>query len=177
MSISSSGSLYVTLTPEQVEHGNSVGLARAFSAASQGRRDFRFDPDQDNVRIMKVATLAEVATCAALGEEFDSAVMGPNEQYPHFDLRVRGIKFDVKYTDYSSGQLMIRNLYRDVNFILVRGLCPNYELKGWVYGAAVATAEGDPLLGVWDNPGKARCWTVPESRLLPATSLLLEAVA
>lgn len=130
----------VTLMDSQIEECMEHGFTRAMRYMDQFMERYERRPDNPGdwkklngnffqfVALQAEAIASEMVVGLALGLDFGD--LGDQRNKDKADV---GYNFEVKWTRWADGHLIIAPQDRDTDIaILVTGSCPTYEIKGWM---------------------------------------------
>lgn len=113
-----------------------------------------FEPEYGDEQNKVQSAAAEIAVAKALNQYWGAGVT----QGDQADV---GSNIEVRWTRHENGKLMIRPKDKDDRpYILVRGIAPDFEIVGWIYGR-----EGKQDCWKRDPDGKGPVYMVPEEAL------------
>lgn len=146
----------IELTYSEVRIAAEVGVQRqARNIRKQRRQTYRHDPEDGGWGAHIEAACAEMAVAKSLGiywngalDNFEAADVGP---------------YQVRSTKHRDGCLLLHSEDRDADkFILIVGMAPHFEIKGWIRAGDGKRNE------YWQEKVRGRpAYFVPQGILLP----------
>jgi hypothetical protein len=145
----------VTLSSAEIISAATVGALRFAESVSSGRRDSHgFDKSKSGLSLHIEGACGEVAFAKCRGLYWGATV----NSFKAADLE-RNIQVRTRSShDYD---LIVRSDDADTDvFVLVTGVCPNYLVRGWMYGKDAKKDEFSK-----DYGGRPSAYFVPASKL------------
>lgn len=146
----------VTLTRYELDMAANVGVRRHVSAVTSGRKPTHGIDPSDGWRAHIEGACGELAVAKYLGKYWDGSVDTFRSMPDLGDIEIR-----TRSKDYY--ELIIREDDEPSKvYVLVTGIAPHYQVRGWIRGA---DARRDEWLQT--HGGRPPAWFVPHEALTP----------
>lgn len=154
----------INLTNFEFAFGAQVGLMRGLMNKKKGRKDAYGCPNDGGWTQNIEGSCAEYAISKLLNVHWD----GSMENLKACDVIGLNYPIEVRSTSHNGGRLILHPKDKDNNiFILLIGVAPNFEAKGWIYAKDGKKEEyyTDPL-------GNRAAYFIPQEKLNPMSGLM-----
>jgi hypothetical protein len=122
----------ITLTDSEMYMAGQIGLRRTLDSISAKHKEVNNSKPEDRWNHSIEGTFAELAFCKAF------EIYWGKELYNNFHGADIGQNIQIRHTSWKKGKLLIKTEiereHPEHNYVLVRGIAPNFEIVGWIKG-------------------------------------------